>query len=167
MTRTIILTTLVAATLMTGLLVGSIPTTIAAGPSAPCPPDGKTVIVVINGVQMGPFDIDSYSTHTEKKKKNNTFMFTHEVDGVLSGKMLAALQNGDTVDIHITVCKNSLSEFGAKIHTVWLTGGTITSIDETSDDSDDVDDFPKEKIKGKFDKIEKMTEVPPTPPPVD
>jgi len=163
MTRMIILTTLVAATLMTGLLVGSIPTTIAAGPSAPCPPDGKTVIVVINGVQMGPFDIDSYSTHAEKKKKNNTFMFTHEVDGVLSGKMLAALQNGDTVDIHITVCKNSLSEKDAKTHTVWLTGGTITSIDETSDDSDGPDDLPKEKIKGKFDKIEKMTEVPPPP----
>jgi len=163
MTRAIILTTLVAATLMTGLLVGSIPTTIAAGPSAPCPPDGKTVIVVINGVQMGPFDIDSYSTHTEKKKKNNTFMFTHEVDGVLSGKMLAALQNGDTVDIHITVCKNSSSESGPKIHTVWLTGGTITSVDETSDDSED--DFPKEKIKGKFKKIEKETVVPPPPPP--
>jgi len=161
MTRAIILTTLVAATLMTGLLVGSIPTTIAAGPSAPCPPDGKTVIVVINGVQMGPFDIDSYSTHTEKKKKNNTFMFTHEVDGVLSGKMLAALQNGDTVDIHITVCKNSLSESDKKIHTVWLTGGTITSVDETSDDSED--DFPKEKIKGKFEKIEKETVVPPPP----
>ncbi len=161
MTRTIILSTMIAATLMTGLLVGSIPTTIAAGPSTPCISDGKTVIVVINGVEMGPFDIDSYSTHTEKKKKNNTFMFTHEVDGVLSGKMLDALQNGDTVDIHITVCINSASE-SPKIHTVWLTGGTITSIDETSsDDSDGPDDLAQEKIKGKFDKIEKMTEVPP------
>ena len=161
MTRTIILTTLVAVTLMTGLLVGSIPTTIAAGPGAPCPPPGKTVTVVIDGTEMGPFDIDSYSTHTEKKKKNNTFMFTHEVDGMLSAKMLAALQNEDTVDIHITVCKINF-DGTAKIHTVWLTGGTITSIDETSGDSDD--DFPKEKIKGTFKKIERETVVPPTPP---
>jgi len=163
MTRTIILTTLVAVTLMTGLLVGSFPTTNAAGPVGPCP--GKTVTVVIDGNEMGPFDIDSYSTHTEKKKKNNTFMFTHEVDGMLSAKMLAALQNGDQVDIHITVCKVG-PEGGMKIHTVWLTEGTITSVDETSDDSED--DFPKEKIKGKFKEIERMTEViPPPPPPGD
>jgi len=156
-----ILSAIVAITLVTGLLVGSIPTTIAAGPSAPCPPPGKTVTVVIDGLEMGPFDIDSYSTHTEKKKKDNTFMFTHEVDDMLSAKMLAALQNEESVDIHITVCKISGSG-EAKIHTVWLTGGTITSIDETSDD--EVDDFPKEKIKGSFKEIERMTEVPPTPP---
>jgi hypothetical protein len=59
------------------------------------------------------------------------------------------------------VCKINF-DGTAKIHTVWLTGGTITSIDETSGDSDD--DFPKEKIKGTFKKIERETVVPPTPP---
>ena len=154
MTRTIILSAIVAATLMTGLLVGSFPTTNAAGPVGPCP--GKTVTVVINGVEMGPFDIDSYSTEVDKMKKNNMFMFTHEVDGVLSAKMLNALKNGDVVDIHITVCKE-LDPGMFKIHTVWLTGGAVTSVSETSDDSDD--DFPKEKIKGTFTEIERMTET--------
>jgi len=70
---------------MTGLLVGSFPTTNALAP-APCP--GKSVHVVINGVEMGPFDIDSYSATTEvdKTKKKNMFMFTHEVDDMLSKK---------------------------------------------------------------------------------
>ena len=154
MTRTIILSTIVAATLMTGLLVGSFPIINATGPVGTCP--GKTVIVVINGVEMGPFDIDSYSTEVDKMKKNNMFMFTHEVDGVLSAKMLNALKNGDVVDIHITVCKE-LGPGMFKIHTVWLTGGAVTSVSETSDDSDD--DFPKEKIKGTFKKIETMTET--------
>ena len=156
MTRTIILSTIVAATLMTGLLVGSFPT---ANAIEPCP--SKTVTVIIDGVDMGPFDIDSYSTSTEvdKMKKKNMFMFTHEVDGVLSTKMLNALNNGDVIDIHITTCKIP-GEGGMKIHTVWLTGGTVTSVSETSDDS--FDDFPKEKIKGKFKEIERMTET--TPP---
>jgi len=75
--------------------------------------------------------------------------------------MLDALNNGDVVDIHITTCKQLGAEV-FKIHTVWLTGSTVTSVSETSDDSDD--DFPKEKIKGKFTEIEKMTETTGSPP---
>jgi len=155
MTRTIILSAIVAATLMTGLLVGSFPTTNAET----CLPPTKHVTVSINGdPPMGPFDIDSYTATTEvdKSKKKNMFMFTHEVDDMLSAKMLAALNNGDVVDIHITMCQIDANGIVVKMHTVWLTGGTVTSVSETSDDSSD--DFPKEKIKGTFTEIKKMTE---------
>ena len=155
MTKTSICAMTLAVILTTVLLVISLPTIEATAPE-PCP--GKTVTVEINGGEpMGPFDIDSYSTDVGKMKKDNMFMFTHEVDGTLSTKMLDALKNGDTVDIHISTCKITGGGTTFKVHTVWLTGGSVTSVTETSGDDDD--DFPKEKIKGKFTEIMRETET--------
>ena len=142
-----------AVILTTGLVATSLPTIEA---SVDCDPS-KTVIVRISGDEpMGPFAIDgySYSTENDKKKKKNMFMFAHEVDEMLSAKMLDALKNGNTVEIHFTTCQEIGSDV-FKEHTVWLTGGSITSISETS--GDDKDDFPKEKISGKFTNVMRET----------
>ena len=167
MTRTINKTTIsaliLAATLTTGLLAGSLPFSDATdGPSADCPPEGKSVHVVVNGVEMGPFDIDSYTYSSSSK----TFMFTHEPDddatSGLSAKILAAIKNGDKVDIHFTTCKITSNEpLTTKKHEVWLTDGKLTDVTETMGDDDD---FPTEKVSGEFSEIERHTT---TTPPVD
>jgi hypothetical protein len=170
MTRTIILSTIVAATLMTGLLVGSFPTTFAGGPSAPCPPEGIFVTIVgDDGTEMTyPIDSYTFSTKSDKKKDKNTFMFSHEPDddvddagmSGLSAKILAAIKSGDKIGIHFTACKkvSSLSPDDMfKKHEVWLTGATITETSETPGD----DGFPKEKTTGKFKNVERMTSTGP------
>ena len=171
MTRTIILSTIVAATLMTGLLVGSFPTTNAEGPGAPCPPVGTFVTVVGDDGTAMTYPIDGYtfSTKSDKKKDKNTFMFSHEPDNDetpgdimpgLSAKILDAIKNGDKVDIHFTACKEA---FGSgtdpvfKKHEVWLTDAKITETSETTGD----DGFPTEKATGTFKKIERMTSTGP------
>ena len=165
MTRTIILSTIVAVTLMTGLLVGSFPTTFAGGPGAPCPPEGTFVTIVgDDGTEMTyPIDSYTFSTKNDKKKDKNTFMFSHEPDddegdaGIgLSAKILAAIKSGDKVDIHFTACKEVSSRSSDDIfkkHEVWLTGATITETSETPGD----DGFPTEKATGKFKDVERMT----------
>ncbi len=148
-----ILSTIVAVILTTVLVATSLPTIEA---SELC--QGKTVIVRIGGEPMGPFAIDSYSYNTEndKKKKKNMFMFTHEVDEMLSAKMLAALKDRNIVEIHFTTCLE-IGNNVFKEHTVWLTGVSITSISETV--GDDKDDFPKEKISGKFINVMRVTKT--------
>jgi len=170
MTRTIILTTIVAATLMTGLLVGSFPTTHALDASTIYPPYGKFVTVVdIFGDEV-TYPIDSYTfiTKTDKKKDKNTFMFSHEPDDDvtdtgstgLSAKILSALEDHEIEKIHFIACKevNSLDGVvSVKKHEVWLTGIQITETSETAGD----DGFPTEKVSGKFTKIERMTSTTP------
>jgi len=161
MTRTIILPTIVAVTLMTGLLVGSFPTTTAAGPSAPCPPVGQFVNIVIAGVDMGPFPIDSYSYSTASDRKNpKMFMFSFEPDAILSPKVLDAVENGTPVDIHFTSCK-AIGDGTFKKHTVWLMGVAITETSESTGD----DGFPTEKAKGTYEKVERETTTGPPEPP--
>jgi len=167
MTRTIILSTIVAAILMTGLLVGSFPTAFA-GASAPCPPEGTFVTIVgEDGTEMTyPIDGYTFSTKTDKKKDKNTFMFSHEPDvdvtsdtGIgLSTKILNAIKNKEKIDVHFTACKEVLgSQTGPafKKHEVWLIDATITEISETSGE----DGFPTEKVTGKFTKIQRMTSI--------
>jgi len=160
MTKTITKTTIsaliLAATLTTGLLAGALPTIEAI--HEPCP--RKTVTVVIDGNEMGPFDIKGYTYSSSSE----TFMFTHEPDddatSGLSAKILAAIKNGDKVDIHFDTCK--LFKDGTKTHQVWLTDGELTDVSETSGDDDD--DFPTEKVSGEFSEIMRMTT---TTPPVE
>ncbi len=171
MTRTIILSAIVAATLMTGLLVGSFPTTFA-GVGAPCPPVGTFVTIVGSDGSVMTYPIDSYtfSTKSDKKKDKNMFMFSHEPDddegdtGIgLSAKILAAIKSGDTVDIHFTACKelprSTPDNPIHKKHEVWLTGATITETSETPGD----DGFPTEKATGKFKDVTRMTSTTGTP----
>ncbi len=162
MTKTITKTTIsaliLAATLTTGLLAGALPTIEAI--HEPCP--RKTVTVVIDGNEMGPFDIKGYTY----SKSSKTFMFTHEPDDDASGlsaKILAAIENGDKVDITFTTCK-VVSEVPlvTKTHVVKLTAGKLTDVSETMGDDDD---FPTEKVSGEFSEIERTTTQTPPPAP--
>ena len=153
MTRTIILSTIVAATLMTGLLVGSFPTALAA----PCTKAGTSVTIVTDdGISM-TFPIDGYTYSTASDRKNPPmYMFTYEPVPMLSEKILLAIQNGQIIDIHFTACKEIIGPGGEllfKKHEVWLKGSTITEISESPGD----DGFPKEKVTGEFTEIDKMT----------
>jgi len=156
MTKTYLWVTFLAVTLMTGLLVGSIPTSDAA---PPCPPTGKFVeIEIVPGPPvglMGPFEINSYtytSTSDGMGGTMGTFMFTHEVDSDLSGKIDDAIKSGDEVKIHFSVCKAKGKSF--KQTTVWLSGGIMTEVTETAGDDDD---FPTEKASGTFTMKDRMT----------
>ena len=154
MTKTGIWATILAITLTTGLLASYIPTSDADGPSAPCPPTGKFVdVVVMGGAPMGPFEIDSYTYSSSTMM----YMFTHEPDGEggLSEKIDDAIKNGKSVDVHFTSCKQTkMGMF--KTHTVWLTGGMATDVTETAGDDDD---FPTEKVTGTFTERMRMTET--------
>ncbi len=156
MTRAIILTTLVAVTLMTGLMIGSIPTSDAQMLPSICPPFGKFVEIDTGSGPMGPFEISSYTytttTDPDTGMTTGTYMFTHEPGEDLSPKILAALKSGSMVDLHITTCKKVGNT--VKTHTVWLSLGMVTSVSETAGDDDD---FPAEKVSGTFTEIEKMT----------
>jgi len=159
MTRTINKTTIsaliLAVTLTTGLVAISLPTADATHPSCPF----KTVTIVIDGVEMTD-DIKGYTY----SKSSKTFMFTHEPDDDnttgLSAKILAAIENGDKVDIHFETCKEVQPPPLIKTHEVWLTDGKLTDVSETSGDGDD---FPTEKVSGEFDKVERMTTGPAPP----
>jgi len=134
---------------MTGLLVGSIPISNAADPPA-CLPTGK--FVEIN--EMGPFEIDSYSytsTSDGADGTMGTFMFTHEVDDELSGKIDDAVKDGGPLKIHFSVCKAKGKSF--KQTTVWLIG----EIDEVTETAGEDDDFPTEKASGTFTEKMRMT----------
>ena len=147
--------TILAVTLTTGLLASSLPTISAGTPSAPCPPTGKFVNIDVMGVEMGPYEIKSYTYSAA----SGTYMFTHEPDDTdgmgLSEKILPAIKEGKPVDIHFTSCKQTgMGMF--KKHTVWLSLGMITDVSETAGDDDD---FPTEKVTGTFTEIERMTET--------
>ncbi len=79
-------------------------------------------------------------------------MFTHEVDGVLSGKIDDAIKSGDPLEIHFSVCKAKGKSF--KQHTVWLSGVTMTDVTETAGEKDK---FPTEKASGTFTMKMRMT----------
>jgi len=149
-TKTTIFALILAVTLTTGLVAISFPTIEASGPSALCPPNiGKFV----NINDMGPFEIEGYTYSSTSK----TFMFTHEPDADdegmgLSEKILAAIKNGDKVDVHFTTCKST--DPGFKKHVVWLTDGKLTDVSETVGDDDD---FPTEKVSGEFSEVERET----------
>ena len=153
-TKTTISALILAVTLTTGLVAISLPTIEAQQPSADCPPNlGKFVNVVVNGVEMGPYDIKGYTYSSTSK----TFMFTHEPDddndGMgLSEKVLAAIKNGDKVDVHFSTCKTT--DPGFKKHVVWLTAGKLTDVSETVGVDDD---FPTEKVSGEFSEIMRKT----------
>ncbi len=156
MTRTIILSTIVAATLMTGLLVGSFPITTAE-PFVPCTKAGTSVTIVTDdGIEM-TFPIDKYTYSTKSDRKNPPmYMFTFEPDDMLSAKMLLAIQNGQIIDIHFTACKEIVGPDGESLfkkHEVWLKGSTVAESSESPGD----DGFPREKVKGTYTTVDRMT----------
>jgi len=160
MTRTINKTTIsaliLAVTLTTGLVAIPLPTADATHPDCPF----KTVTVSVNGAEGMTGDIKSYTY----SKSSKTFMFTQEPDDDTSGlsaKILAAIENGDKVDITFTTCKIIEGPPPMKkTHEVKLTAGKLTDVSETMGDTDD---FPTEKVSGEFSEIERTTTTVPIP----
>lgn len=151
MTKMGIWATILAVTLTTGLLVGSISSTYGTHPI--CPPYGK--FIQIDGGEAVEITGYTYSTTPEKGKKS--FMFEKEVDEELSAHIKNLVEKGQKVTVKITVCKEVFNNDGTsstKTHMVTFSDVVLTEVTESADADDD---FPSEKVTGTYGKVEQMT----------